>query len=128
MTLQPCALLKIYSQRRGWTSLCILLLASLTLKMVPTLLARAGTSTVKNKNGPNYVQSDHISGWGETGVNDASTEKLQETEVLIVQSSKCVEKIADAEGVDESLIVCTEGAGTRTGPCPVFLKISWKVD
>ena len=103
--------------------------------MVPTLLTRSGTSTVKNKNGPNYVQSDHISGWGETGVNDASTgtqetstEKLQETEVPIVPSSKCVQKMADAEGVDESLIVCTEGAGTRTGPCPVFLKISWKVD
>ena len=128
MTLQPCALLKIHSQRTGWTSLCILLLASLTLKMVPTLLARAGTSTVKNKNGPNYVQSDHISGWGETGVNDTSTEKLQETEVPIVRSSKCVKKMAeaDAEDADESLIVCAGGAGK--GPCKVFLTIFWKGD
>ena len=103
--------------------------------MVPTLLARAGTSTVKNKNGPNYVQSDHISGWGETGVNDASTgtqetstEKLQETEVPIVRSSKCVEKMAedDAKDVDESLIVCAGGAGK--GPCKVFLTIFWKGD
>ena len=81
---------------------------------------------MKNKNSPNYVHSDDISGWGETGVNDASTEKLQETEVLIVQSSKCVEKMDDAEGVVESLIVCTEGAGSGTGPCKVFLKVSWK--
>ena len=83
---------------------------------------------MRKKNSSNLVQSNIISGWGETGVNDTSTEKLQETEVPIVPSSKCVEKMADAEGVDESLIVCTEGAGTETGPCAVFFKISWKVD
>ena len=94
-----------------------------------------GTSMVRKKNSSNLVQSNIISGWGETGVNDASTgtqytstEKLQETEVPIVQSSKCVEKMAeaDAEDVDESLIVCAGGAGK--GLCKVFLTIFWKGD
>ena len=67
------------------------------------------------------VQSDLISGWGETGTQDFSTDKLQETEVPIVPSSKCVERMADAEDVVESLIVCTEGAGTETGPCKVIV-------
>ena len=98
--------------------------------MVQTLLAKMGTSMVRKKH---QVQFDIISGWGGTGVSDTSTEtgdyfsteKLQETEVPIVQSSKCVEKMDDAEGVVESLIVCTEGAGAGKGPCKVFLKVSW---
>ena len=99
--------------------------------MVQTLLAKMGTSMVRKKH---QVQFDIISGWGGTGVSDTSTEtgdyfsteKLHETVVPIVPSSKCVERMADAEDVDESLIVCTEGAGTGRGPCLVFVAVSWK--
>ena len=55
------------------------------------------------------------SGWGNTGgVEEISTDKLQETEVLIVPTGNCVERINQTEGVDEDLIVCA-GAG----PCKV---------
>ena len=52
-----------------------------------------------------------ISGWGDTGVQETSTDKLQETVVPIVESSNC------GEGVDEDLIVCAGGVGV--GPCKV---------
>ena len=57
-----------------------------------------------------------IPGWGdtglqETGLYEASTDKLQETEVPIVETSNC------GEDVDEDLIVCAGGLGT--GPCQV---------
>ena len=52
-----------------------------------------------------------ISGWGDTGVQETSTDKLQETVVPIVESSKC------GEGVDKDLIVCAGGVGV--GPCKV---------
>ena len=57
-----------------------------------------------------------IPGWGdtglqETGLYETSTDKLQETEVPIVETSKC------GEDVDEDLIVCAGGRGA--GPCQV---------
>ena len=52
-----------------------------------------------------------ISGWGDRGVQETSTDKLQETVVPIVESSSC------GEGVDEDLIVCAGGVGV--GPCKV---------
>ena len=52
-----------------------------------------------------------FSGWGDTGVQDTSTDKLQETVVPIVDPSSC------GEDVDEDLIVCAGGLGT--GPCKV---------
>ena len=63
-----------------------------------------------------------ISGWGNTGVNETSTDKLQETVVPIVQSSNCIERMNQTEGVNEDLIVCAGGAESG-GPCQVNLNI-----
>ena len=65
-----------------------------------------------------------ISGWGATGVQETSTDKLQETEVPIVRSSNCIERmnLVQAEGVNEDLIVCAGGA-EGGGPCEVNHKI-----
>ena len=60
-----------------------------------------------------------ISGWGATGVQETSTDKLQETEVPIVQSSICTERMN--EGVNEDLIVCAGGTESG-GPCKVNKK------
>ena len=62
-----------------------------------------------------------ISGWGDTGDQETSTDKLQETVLPIVQSSNCMEILDDKEGVDENLIVCA-GGGTE-GPCKVLHQI-----
>ena len=66
-----------------------------------------------------------ISGWGDTGVQETSTDKLQETEVPIVQSSNCMERMNQTEGVNEDLLVCAGGDGSG-GPCKVKtnLKVS----
>ena len=58
-----------------------------------------------------------ISGWGDTGVQDTSTDKLQEIEVPIVPSSNCLENINQTAVEDADLIVCTGGLGV--GPCKV---------
>ena len=58
-----------------------------------------------------------VSGWGDTGVQDTSTDKLQETVVPIVDPSSC------GEDVDEDLIVCAGGLGVGKGPCKVSLQI-----
>ena len=59
-----------------------------------------------------------ISGWGDTGgAQEASTDRLQETVVPIVQSSICVERLNQTGGVNEDLIVCA--GGKKTGPCKV---------
>ena len=57
-----------------------------------------------------------FSGWGDTGVQETSTDKLQETVIPIVQSSTCMEIMNQAEGA-ENLIVCAGGG--RSGPCKV---------
>ena len=56
-----------------------------------------------------------ISGWGDTGVQETSTDKLQETVVPIVESSKCIERMNHTETVDEDLIVCV--GDVAVGPC-----------
>ena len=58
-----------------------------------------------------------VPGWGDTGVQDTSTDKLQETVVPIVDPSSC------GEDVDEDLIVCAGGLGVGKGPCKVSLQI-----
>ena len=58
-----------------------------------------------------------VSGWGDTGDLETSTDKLQETVVPIVQTSNCTEGMFQAEDVDENLIVCAGGA--VKGPCKV---------
>ena len=59
-----------------------------------------------------------FSGWGDTGVPETSTDKLQETVITIVQSSNCAERMNQNEGVNEDLIVCAGGAESE-GPCKV---------
>ena len=59
-----------------------------------------------------------ISGWGDTGVQETSTDKLQETVVPIVESSNCIERVNQTRGVNKDLIVCAGGASE--GPCKVF--------
>ena len=59
-----------------------------------------------------------ISGWGDTGDQKTSTDKLQKTQIPIVESSNCLTK-ENLEG-DENLIVCARGA--KAGPC----KVNWK--
>ena len=80
-----------------------------------TLLTRMGTSMVSIVTITLFFLLP-IPGWGdtglqETGLYETSTDKLQETEVPIVETSKC------GEDVDEDLIVCAGGNGT--GPCKV---------
>ena len=66
---------------------------------------------------PNPVFLLSISGWGDTGVQETSTDKLQETVVPIVQSGNCTERMNQTEGVNEDLIVCA--GGVAEGPCKV---------
>ena len=75
-----------------------------------TLLARKGTSMVSSVTITLFFLLP-IPGWGDTGLYETSTDKLQETEVPIVETSKC------GEDVDEDFIVCAGGLGT--GPCKV---------
>ena len=91
----------------------------------PACLPDIGESFV-DQNGHVYGEQRHqpmitrfylLSGWGDTGVQETSTDKLQETVVPIVQTSNCAEIMNQAEGVDENLIVC--GGGAAEGPCKV---------
>ena len=66
---------------------------------------------------PNPVFLLSIKGWGDTGVQETSTDKLQETVVPIVQSGNCTERMNQTEGVNEDQILCAGGSGT--GPCKV---------
>ena len=62
-----------------------------------------------------------ISGWGDTGVQKTSTDKLQKTQIPIVESSNCLrKKNLKGEPVDKNLIVCAGGA--KSGPC----EVNWK--
>ena len=56
-------------------------------------------------------------GWGDTGVEGTSRDRLQVTDVPIVQSSICIQRMDPTEDVDENLIVCAGGASE--GPCKV---------
>ena len=62
-----------------------------------------------------------ILGWGDTGVQETSTDKLQETVVPIVPSSNCIERMNQTKDVDKDLIVCAASAGK--GPCKVSIEI-----
>ena len=57
------------------------------------------------------------SGWGVTGDQETSTDKLQETTLRIVPSSRCLEGMNQTSSVEEHLIVCAGGDGV--GPCEV---------
>ena len=58
-----------------------------------------------------------VSGWGDTGVQETSTEKLQESEVQIVPSDICTQKMKSTD-IDDNLVVCA--GGNKKGPCKVF--------
>ena len=75
-----------------------------------TLLTRMGTSMVSIVTITLFFLLP-IPGWGDTGLQETSTDKLQETEVPIVETSKC------GKDVDADLIICAGGNGT--GPCKV---------
>ena len=78
-----------------------------------------GMSTVSSaKLWTDFTLSPSYAGWGDKGGNqEISTDKLQEAEVPIIQSSICLEEMNRTEGLDEDLILCAGGAGT--GPCKV---------
>ena len=112
------------SQKREWISQSSAQCAFLTL--VKALLTRMGTSMVSSisprKRFTLFYFFLSISGWGDTGVQETSTDKLQETVVPIVQSSNCINRMNQTEGVNEDLIVCAGGAGSG-GPCKVNHKL-----
>ena len=82
-------------------------------------LTTVGMSTVSSaKFWTDFTLSLSYAGWGDKGgIQETSTDKLQETEVPIIQSSICLEEMDRTEGLDEDLILCAGGAGT--GPCKV---------
>ena len=61
-----------------------------------------------------------ISGWGNTGSGDFSTDKLQETALPIVSNNNCFERMNQTEDVDEDHLLCAGREGV--GPCKVNLK------
>ena len=103
------------SQTREWICQSSALPVFLTT-MRQSLLARKGTSMVSSTI-CNDTVSPFLLGWGDTGVQETSTDKLQETVVPIVQTSNCTARMNQTDGVDENLIVCTGGAAQ--GPCKV---------
>ena len=64
------------------------------------------------------VQPVSVPGWGHTGVQDTSTDKLQEAVIPIVQSSNCLDGMNQTEEVSEDLLLCAGGAESG-GPCKV---------
>ena len=65
-----------------------------------------------------------ISGWGKTGGDEFSTNKLQETLVTIVPSGTCKARMDHPELVNEKLIVCA-GGEAEGGPCKVSCQIDF---
>ena len=100
------------SQKTEWISHSSAL--SVFLMLVKGSLTRMGMSMVSSSL---IWQLYPVPGWGDTGVQDTSTDKLQETVVPIVDPSSC------GEDVDEDLIVCAGGLGVGKGPCKVSLQI-----
>ena len=100
------------SQKTEWISPSSAL--SVFLMLVKGSLTRMGMSMVSSSL---IWQCYPVPGWGDTGVQDTSTDKLQETVVPIVDPSSC------GEDVDEDLIVCAGGLGVGKGPCKVSLQI-----
>ena len=90
---------------------------SVSLVLMKALLVRTDMSMVSKGILRLIHNAFPFSGWGDTGVQDTSTDKLHETVVPIVDPSSC------GEDVDEDLIVCAGGLGVGTGPCKVSLQI-----
>ena len=65
-----------------------------------------------------FLPLSYSPGWGDTGLQETSTDKLQEAVVPIVQSSECTMRMNQTEGVNEDLILCAGGAESG-GPCKV---------
>ena len=70
-----------------------------------------------------FLPLSYSPGWGDTGLQETSTDKLQEAVVPIVQSSECTMRMNQTEGVNEDLIVCA-GGDESGGPCKVNLKLT----
>ena len=103
------------SQTSGWIfqssaqSVSLVLMKALLVRMDMSMVSKGILRLIHN--------AFPFSGWGDTGVQDTSTDKLQETVVPIVDPSSC------GEDVDEDLIVCAGGLGVGKGPCKVSLQI-----
>ena len=96
------------------------------LALVKALSTRMGTSMVSSvsprKRFTLFYFFLSISGWGDTGFQETSTDKLQQTIIPIVQSSNCIERMNQSEGFNEDLIVCAGGVESG-GPCKVNHKL-----
>ena len=89
------------------------------LTSVKAFLVRMGMCMVSTEHDSKGTLPSYFSlGWGDTGVQETSTDKLQETVVPIVESSNCIERVNQTRGVNKDLIVCAGGASE--GPCKVF--------
>ena len=106
-------LITTISQKTEWISHSSAL--SVFLMLVKGSLTRMGMSMVSSSL---IWQLYPVPGWGDTGVQDTSTDKLQKTVVPIVESSNCLERMNQSEVVKEDLIVCAGGAESG-GPCKV---------
>ena len=102
------------SQKIEWTSQSSVL--PVYLMEVKAISARKVTSMVSGSTFERFITCLQ-SGWGDTGTQDTSTDKLQEAVVPIVDSSNCVERMNQNLGVDKTLIVCA--ATSVKGPCKV---------
>ena len=80
-------------------------------------LTRKGMSMVSSRK-QFFFHVLFISGWGDTGAQETSTDELQKTVIPIVPSISCLERMSQTEKVDDNLIVCAGGAAK--GPCKVI--------
>ena len=86
------------------------------LTLVKAFLVRMGMCMVSTEHDSKGALPSYFSlGWGDTGVQETSTDKLHETVVPIVETRNCMMKMNQTEG--ENLIVCARS--TEGGPCQV---------
>ena len=93
--------------------------------MMKSLLARKDLFMVRTDQIKDVKYCTSVSGWGDTGVQETSTEKLQESEVQIVPSDICTQKMKSTD-IDDNLVVCA--GGNKKGPCKVFTTTMFVAD
>ena len=70
--------------------------------MVQALLARMAMSMVRNIILGSSFDLHNSKGWGDTGVQETSTDRLQEAVIPIVHSGNCTDRMSKTEGFDEN--------------------------